>query len=50
MSLSSSLYEHIEENGRTYHRYKEGSEFYHPWQTGGGKSAGGMNRILESVR
>ncbi|KAF7549454.1 hypothetical protein G7046_g8345 [Stylonectria norvegica] len=23
-SLSSSIYQHVEENGRTYHRYKEG--------------------------
>lgn len=26
MSLRSSIYGHVEENGRTYHRYKEGSE------------------------
>ena len=25
-SVSSSLYESVEENGRTYHRYKEGSK------------------------
>jgi hypothetical protein len=24
--LSSSMYEFVEENGRTFHRYKEGSE------------------------
>jgi hypothetical protein len=24
-SVTSSLYEHVEENGRTYHRYKSGS-------------------------
>jgi hypothetical protein len=27
-SLRSSIYEHVEENGRTYHRYKQGSQFY----------------------
>jgi len=26
ISLRSSIYEFVEENGRTYHRYKEGSE------------------------
>jgi hypothetical protein len=26
ISLRSSIYEHVEENGRTYHRYKSGSE------------------------
>jgi hypothetical protein len=25
MSLNSSVYNFVEENGRTYHRYKEGS-------------------------
>ena len=25
-SISSSLFEHVEENGRTYHKYKEGSK------------------------
>jgi hypothetical protein len=24
-SIASSLYEHVEENGRTYHKYNEGS-------------------------
>lgn len=24
MSVSSSIYNHVVENGRTYHRYKEG--------------------------
>ncbi|TVY82843.1 putative methyltransferase tdiE [Lachnellula suecica] len=28
-SLSSSLYEHVEENGRTYHKYKEGNLQHH---------------------
>lgn len=28
-SISSSLYEHVEENGRTYHKYKEG-KYYLP--------------------
>jgi hypothetical protein len=27
MSLRPSIYEHIEENGRTYHRFKQGSKF-----------------------
>jgi hypothetical protein len=26
-SVASSLLEHVEENGRTYHRYKSGSRF-----------------------
>ncbi|KAL1884193.1 hypothetical protein VTK73DRAFT_5329 [Phialemonium thermophilum] len=26
MSVRSSIYEHVEENGRTYHRYKQGSK------------------------
>lgn len=25
-SVSSSLYEHVVENGRTFHKYKQGSE------------------------
>lgn len=28
MSLDSSLYHYVHENGRTYHRYKEGSMDY----------------------
>ncbi|CAJ2503698.1 Uu.00g110920.m01.CDS01 [Anthostomella pinea] len=24
MSVTSSIYDHVEENGRTYHRFKEG--------------------------
>ena len=28
MSVNSSIYNYVEENGRTYHRYKEGSKFY----------------------
>lgn len=27
MSVNSSIYDYVEENGRTYHRYKEGSMF-----------------------
>lgn len=27
-SLRSSIYEHVEENGRTYHRYKQGSKYH----------------------
>lgn len=27
MSVNSSIYQFVEENGRTYHRYKEGSKF-----------------------
>jgi len=30
MSVNSSIYNYVEENGRTYHRYKEGSKFYTP--------------------
>ena len=29
-SLGSSIYDSVEENGRTYHRFKEGSEFSRP--------------------
>ena len=27
--MRSSVYDFVEENGRTYHRYKEGSELVH---------------------
>jgi len=27
-SLRSSLFESVEENGRTYHKYKQGSNYY----------------------
>lgn len=37
-SVTSSLYEFVEENGRTFHRYKEGSEFALVSHPSGGKS------------
>lgn len=27
-SVRSTIYEHVEENGRTYHRFKEGSKCF----------------------
>ena len=30
MSVRSSLYNYVQENGRTYHRYKEGSMSFLP--------------------
>lgn len=38
MSVNSSIYQFVEENGRTYHRYKEGSKFRAYTYTGPSKS------------
>jgi hypothetical protein len=35
VSVRSSVYDYIEENGRRYHRYKDGSEYSYPVQDNG---------------
>jgi hypothetical protein len=35
VSVRSSIYDYIEENGRRYHRYKDGSEYSPPFQENG---------------
>lgn len=35
VSVRSSIYDHIEENGRRYHKYKDGSEYSPLFQDNG---------------